>query len=186
MVAFSEFQQFAIDMCNQTFSIFARIARIPQEDCKRFEQLFIDKVGFEDDKLKATIIEASALSVLEAANLQRTIAAVLFACQPQHRRPRCGPPLSLSPRAQCPSRCDRKSGMTKPLGTRPTEVRHAFSSRAVSVEPRSSLHASSMSPRSLDSCLLSRRRRTSRRKKTAALWKLPPRWTSFRPTQRGL
>ena len=146
-VATSESLEFAIDMCIQTISSFARIARIPQEVRMQFVQLIIDKVEFEDD----TIIEASALSVLEAANLQRTTAAMLVACQPQLRRPRCGPPLSLPPRAHCPSRRDRKSGMTKPLGTRPTEVRHAFSSRAVSVEPRSSLHASSMSPRSLDS-----------------------------------
>ena len=62
VVGISESQQFAIDMCIQRFSIYARIAHIPQEVRMQFVQLIIDKVGFEDDKLKATIIVASALS----------------------------------------------------------------------------------------------------------------------------
>ena len=131
VVAMSEFQQL--------------IAHAPRKECMRFAQLFIDKVGFEDDKLKATIIDVRALRLggRQSATHDRCHCPAV-ACPPQSR---CGPPLSL--RGQCPSRFDRKSGKTKPLSTRPTEVFHAFSRRTVSVEPRSSLHASSMNPRSL-------------------------------------
>ena len=70
-----EFQEFAIDKGIQSISMFARIALTPQEVRERFVQPIIDKIGMKDDKLKATVIEASALSAWDAANLQRTTAA---------------------------------------------------------------------------------------------------------------
>ena len=70
-----EFQEFAIDMGNQSISMFARIALTLQEVRERFVQPFIYKIGMKDDRLKATVIEASALSAWDAANLQRTTTA---------------------------------------------------------------------------------------------------------------
>ena len=112
-----EFQEFAIDVGIRSTSMFARVALTPQEVRERFVQPFIDEIGMKDAKLKATAIEASALSAWDAANLQRTTAAAAL--------PFALPPLSVS-RRQCPPPY-QESGKTKSPSIHESSATRLFS-----------------------------------------------------------
>ena len=152
------FQEFAIDMGIQSISMFARVAVAPQQVRELFVQPFIDKIGMKDDKQEATVIEASALSAWDAANLQRTTAAAALPFALQTSIPASALPASVGSPASTAVPTTQRPGVWKDQVAKyeaQWDPPRPFPSKLF-LGAETSSHGCSTRPRPLDSLRLSR------------------------------